>query len=154
MPSNPTRQKEEEEEEEEEEEKETRVSLPFSFCKAKIGKKMMTRITRDHQREFVSKKKKFLKTRVPSHSFIASLISSESQYPLAPPPPAVNSSCDDPSDRIEKKVSERGVVVISDFQFSLKRATHEKKKNDDDASSKTYRFFQFRFRRFRANDDL
>tara|TARA_B100000519_G_scaffold166105_1_gene149945 strand:+ start:2236 stop:2538 length:303 start_codon:yes stop_codon:yes gene_type:complete len=100
LPSNPTRQKEEEEEEEKEE-KETRVSLPFSFCKAKIGKKMMTRIMRDHQREFVSKKSH--KTRVPSHSFIASLISSESQYPLAPPPPTVNSSCDDPSDRIENR---------------------------------------------------
>jgi len=61
LPSNPTRQKEEEEKEKEE--KETRVSLPFSFCKAKIGKKMMTRITRDHQREFVSKKKVSQNTR-------------------------------------------------------------------------------------------
>jgi|TARA_B100000073_G_scaffold100262_1_gene79813 hypothetical protein len=69
LPSNPTRQKEEEEEEEKEE-KETRVSLPFSFCKAKIGKKMMTRITRDHQREFVSKKKSFSK-----HAYLRTLSS-------------------------------------------------------------------------------
>tara|TARA_B100000085_G_scaffold285502_1_gene321779 strand:+ start:1614 stop:1919 length:306 start_codon:yes stop_codon:yes gene_type:complete len=55
----------------------------------------------------------------------------------------VNSSCDDPSDRIEKKVSERGVVVISDFQFSL-NALRMKKKTTMRLQKRTA-FFNFGF---------
>ena len=55
----------------------------------------------------------------------------------------MNSSCDDPSDRIEKKVSERG-VVISDFQFSL-NALHMKKKRTTMRLQKRTAFFNFGF---------
>ena len=56
----------------------------------------------------------------------------------------MNSSCDDPSDRIEKKVSERGVVVISDFQFSL-NALRMKKKRTTMRLQKRTAFFNFGF---------